>query len=205
VLHVDENPYYGGSDASLSLTELSEWARQRASDIHASEYSEYMHNERSLVTHVEQSPLPDELKRVSRNYSLSLFPSLVPSVCPLVDTLVSSRVSRYSSFKLLEGIAAHDSESGGLRRVPMNKESVFEDDRLSLIDKRRLMKFLAWAATDWEADQVLESMHLTFHIPGNLACPDSRSRQTSKTRRLLTFCAKSSRSALDSLMPSHTR
>jgi RAB protein geranylgeranyltransferase component A len=160
VLHLDENSYYGGSEASLSLEELYEWAEQRASE-GSSDASDYLLNERSLVSHVEHSSLSDDLKRLSRRYSLSLSPSLVPSVGPFIDTLVNSGVSKYSNFKLLDAVGIYDRETG-LSRVPMNKESIFKDGKLSLVDKRRLMKFITWAATDWETDELLQG---TCYIP----------------------------------------
>jgi RAB protein geranylgeranyltransferase component A len=38
-----------------------------------------------------------------------------------------------------------------LRRIPTSKEDVFKSSDMSLIDKRRLMKFLQFAMGDWEA------------------------------------------------------
>ncbi len=44
---------------------------------------------------------------------------------------------------------------GFVRKVPGSKEEVFKDKSIGLLDKRRLMKFLMFAAGDFESDPVI--------------------------------------------------
>lgn len=42
-----------------------------------------------------------------------------------------------------------------MKRVPGSKEEVFKDKSISLVDKRRLMKFLMFVAGEFEDDEIL--------------------------------------------------
>lgn len=95
---------------------------------------------------------------------MSLFPTVLPSRGELIDTLVKSDVSKYVSFRMLDSVSIFDGESASpdeagtstrLRRVPGSKEEVFKDKSASLMEKRRLMKFLMFAGGDFEQDEVL--------------------------------------------------
>jgi RAB protein geranylgeranyltransferase component A len=44
----------------------------------------------------------------------------------------------------------------GIRRVPGSKEQVFKDKEISLMEKRRLMKFLMFSAGEFEDDPLLK-------------------------------------------------
>lgn len=79
----------------------------------------------------------------------------MPSVGPHIDSLVASGVSRYGSFKLLEKVAVYD-RPGVVQSVPGSKEDVFKSKALSLLEKRRLMRFLLFAAGDFEGKKELE-------------------------------------------------
>lgn len=54
--------------------------------------------------------------------------------------------------------------SGVIKPVPGSKEDVFKTKDLSLLDKRRLMRFLLFAAGDFEASKELDGK-------GNMAFP----------------------------------
>ncbi|KDQ14153.1 hypothetical protein BOTBODRAFT_188049 [Botryobasidium botryosum FD-172 SS1] len=170
VLHLDENEYYGGDSASLALEEVVRWANDRqntASTSGARDLSRYLRRQRRKFTSVSyafpryshsldspgsSSPLvlPSELQRASRQYSISLSPTLLPSTGPLIDTLIKSGVSRYGGFRLLEGVSVYTGD-GVIKRVPSSKEDVFKDKEMSLLDKRKLMKFLMFATGDFES------------------------------------------------------
>lgn len=47
-------------------------------------------------------------------------------------------------------------EGEGIRRVPGSKEQVFKDKEISLMEKRRLMKFLMFSAGEFENDPLLK-------------------------------------------------
>lgn len=121
------------------------WAEERTHS-GGDEDSCYLSTQRKRFTSISLSgALPPQ----SRQFSISLAPSLVPSTGPLIDALVASGVSRYGGFKLLERVALFDSP-GRIKPVPASKEDVFKDKHLSLVDKRRLMRFLMFAGGDFE-------------------------------------------------------
>ncbi|KAF8211803.1 GDP dissociation inhibitor-domain-containing protein [Mycena galopus ATCC 62051] len=78
----------------------------------------------------------------TRAYSISLSPSLIPSNGPLIDALVASGVARYGGFRLIESVCVYS--SGTVKPVPGSKED------------RRLMRFLMFAAGDFEDKKELE-------------------------------------------------
>ncbi|KAL6304085.1 GDP dissociation inhibitor-domain-containing protein [Sparassis latifolia] len=158
IAHIDANPYYGGDDASLTLDELVEWADRRST---ASGLQDtYQSAQLAKFTSIIRSPsVPSQ----SRQYSLSLAPSIIPSVGPLIGTLITSGVSRYGGFKLLERVAIFDAP-GRVKPVPGSKEDVFKDKELSLLDKRRLMRFLMFAGGDFEGKTELEGNEQTPFI-----------------------------------------
>ena len=151
VAHIDTNQYYGGDQASLTLDELAEWADARSGD-HDGSSSVYHQNQRKRYSAISRSQtLPPQ----SRQYSVSLAPSIVPSIGPHIDSLIASGVSRYGQFKLLDKVAIYD-RPGFVQSVPGSKEDVFKSKELSLIDKRRLMRFLLFATGDFEGKKELE-------------------------------------------------
>ncbi|KAI0759704.1 FAD/NAD-P-binding domain-containing protein [Trametes elegans] len=156
VAHVDHNQYYGGDEASLTVDELAAWADARAASA-AGAPSEYLRNQRTRYTSISRSQtIPPQ----SRQYSLSLAPSIVPSAGAHIDSLIASGVSRYGSFKLLEKVAVYD-RPGFVQSVPGSKEDVFKSKALSLVEKRRLMRFLMFSAGEFEGKKELEGKEQT--------------------------------------------
>lgn len=134
IAHLDEHPYYGNKEASLSLDEFSQWcSTQPRSTIHG-------------------EPLPQ-----ARSYSISLAPSVIPAVGPLISSLVSSGVSRYGGFRLVERVLLYN-KTLGIVGVPGSKEDIFKSKSISLVEKRRLMRFLMFAAGSLENQPELEGM-----------------------------------------------
>ncbi|KIK59984.1 hypothetical protein GYMLUDRAFT_244766 [Collybiopsis luxurians FD-317 M1] len=121
VAHLDQNPYYGGDEASLTLDEYIEW--------------------------VGESPSSPKIPN-SRQYTISLSPSVIPATGPLISSLVGSGVSRYGEFRLVEAVAVY--RDGKVQTVPGSKEDIFKDKNISLLDKRRLMRFLVFASGNGE-------------------------------------------------------
>lgn len=174
VLHLDENDYYGGDSASLTLLELITWADERSKPMEQKPdqpSSLYLSAQRKLFTDIhygfpsssdQSTPDPDFMKD-SRIYAISLLPCLVPASGPIITSLIASGVSRYGGFCLLNSVAMctplddkRPEDEWELKRVPSSKEDVFKDRSLSLLDKRKLMKFLMFAASDAENPPELE-------------------------------------------------
>jgi hypothetical protein len=80
------------------------------------------------------------LLKNSRSYSLDITPKLIYSSGPLVDLLVRSKVGSYLEFKPVDEVDVL--WNGSLERVPASKEDIFKNGSVSLVDKRRLMKFI---------------------------------------------------------------
>lgn len=145
VAHIDSNAYYGADEASLSLDELVIWADGAASE-----------GTSSRIRRVTRSL---EVPSQSRQYSICLRPAVIPSVGPLIASLVKSGVAKYSGFRLLESVSVYD--SSGVKNVPGSKEDIFKSKEISLIEKRRLMRFLTFAAGDFEDRRELDGMQDT--------------------------------------------
>ena len=158
VLHLDPNDYYGARQASLTLDELVQWSDSHSSPL-ASISTTDDHVQRIQYTLASTSPLNETLQADRRRYALSLFPSILPSRGPLISTLIASEVSRYISFRLLDSISVWDPSTSGVRRVPGSKEEIFKDKSVGLIEKRKLMKFLMFAAGVFEDDPTLVGKH----------------------------------------------
>jgi len=146
VIHVDPNDYYGGDHATLNVNEIISWANLRSSSVENGSTSEYSAGQRNRFVSISYHGSPPP---ASRQYSLSLSPSIIPSVGPLISTLVNSGVSKYGGFKLLEKVALYRSP-GHVQSVPNSKEDVFNNRHISLIDKRRLMRFFTFVSGDFE-------------------------------------------------------
>ncbi|KAJ7699634.1 GDP dissociation inhibitor-domain-containing protein [Mycena rosella] len=137
VAHIDRNPYYGAKEASLSFDELIQWQ-----DTPQPGFSAFSRSSDTVAQ--------------PRTYALSLAPSLIPSTGPLIEALVASGVAKYGGFRLIERVCVY--VSGAVKPVPGSKEDVFKNKEISLVDKRRLMRFLMFAAGEFEG-----KMELTGH------------------------------------------
>ena len=83
---------------------------------------------------------------------------MLPAVGPFISSLVSSGVSKYSGFRLVDTVSVYDA-SGRVSNVPGSKEDIFKSKEIGLIEKRRLMRFLTFAAGDFEGKPELEGKH----------------------------------------------
>lgn len=138
---MDERSYYGQDQATLSLKELLEWAQERNQ---ASSQQVDINFPSSGSTE-----LPTDLAQSARRYNITLCPTIYPSIGPFISSLVRSGVAKYSAFRLIDTVALYD--NGTLTPAATTKEDIFKDKSLSLIEKRRVMKFVMAANTDSEA------------------------------------------------------
>jgi Rab proteins geranylgeranyltransferase component A len=67
----------------------------------------------------------------------------------MISSLIASGVAKYGGYRLVKRVGVYDGQ-GSVRLVPSSKEAVFRDHTISLLDKRRLMRFLLFAAGDFE-------------------------------------------------------
>lgn len=157
VLQVDPNTYYGSAWASLSLSELASWA-------HATEHAHLTFPR----DRVEPGTIPSRYKDVDRHYSIALRPALLPARGPMIEALVRSNVAAYATFRLLGRTGVYD--DARLERVPKSKSDIFRDKRISLANKRRLMRFLQ-ATMDGDAapeGSISEFLHANMGLDASL-------------------------------------
>ncbi|KAG6853708.1 hypothetical protein C0991_002124 [Blastosporella zonata] len=140
VAHIDESPYYGGGEASISLDELAQWVDAML-----------LSNNPKYSSVSRSAQIPPQ----TRQYSICLAPSVIPSIGPVISSLISSGVAKYGGFRLLERVGVYHS-SGVVKNVPGSKEDVFKSKEISLVDKRRLMRFLKFTAGDFENQKEFE-------------------------------------------------
>ncbi|KDQ28838.1 hypothetical protein PLEOSDRAFT_39065 [Pleurotus ostreatus PC15] len=134
VAQIDTNPYYGAENASLSLDELTQWADEQNNTQLPERYRSISYSSKSIAD--------------GRRYSISLSPAVIPSVGPHITSLVASGVAKYGGFKLLQNISIYS--SGKLHNVPGSKEDIFKNTEITLLEKRRVMRFLMFAASEFE-------------------------------------------------------
>ncbi|KAG9289204.1 hypothetical protein G9A89_022513 [Geosiphon pyriformis] len=85
-----------------------------------------------------------QLLKESKRYNLELTPKLMSCRGELVELLISSGVARYLDFRALGNTFIYLGEEE-FEKVPCSKEDVFTNQTISLVDKRKLMKFLNFA------------------------------------------------------------
>lgn len=90
---------------------------------------------------------------------------------------MASGVSKYSGFRLVDCVSVYES-SGRVSNVPGSKEDIFKNKDISLIEKRRLMRFLTFAIGEFESSKELEGkqeipfvefLQNTFSLNGTLS------------------------------------
>lgn len=133
-----------GAESSEPSSSDSSWAS-----------TPYGSSQRATYTQLSTTGL-GSLAQDRRRYALSLFPALMVSRGELVSTLISSDVAKYVGFRLLDGVSVWDAPTSSARRVPGSKEDVFRDKSISLPEKRKLMKALLFAGSEFEEDEVFK-------------------------------------------------
>ncbi|KAK9465102.1 GDP dissociation inhibitor-domain-containing protein [Lipomyces arxii] len=139
VLHIDRNPYYGGSWAALNLDELKTWTDGiNTGDATKTPFSDaYLYISRNLD---------------ARKYAIDLNPHILFTRSDLLDLLIRSRVSRYLEFKPVGSF--HTFEQDSFEKVPGSKEDIFTSQTLTLLTKRSLMRFMKFVI-EWEDNSEL--------------------------------------------------
>ena len=124
VLHIDRNPYYGDSGASLNITSL--WKQFRPNE-----------------------EVPKELG-ANRDWNVDLIPKFIMSFGKLVKMIIKTKVSDYLSWKSVDGIFVYQYRKGGffskeggkIEKVPATAKEALSSDLMSLFEKRRCHSFM---------------------------------------------------------------
>lgn len=128
ILHLDVSNYYGGADASLSVAEFLTFATTADS-------SPYTRKE--LVV---SAPDTQEFKALNRRFSIDLNPRLVYATGSTVDSMIQGGVSQYLEFKpVVSGVMW---QGDRFAQLPCNKSEIFQNQDMSLREKRALMRLL---------------------------------------------------------------
>ncbi|KAK4945142.1 Rab proteins geranylgeranyltransferase component A [Elasticomyces elasticus] len=167
VLHVDRHGYYGGNDAGLSLQDAEDWVEDLKS------------HPVTVFKDASISKPSDDILGPSRSYTLSLNPQIIYAQSKFLPTLVSSKIHAQLEFLAVGSWWVH--RHGALHKIPSTREDVFNDESLSMKDKRGLMKFLRYVLQDGdetttplenEAHMSLQTaLETTFKVPASLQSP----------------------------------
>ncbi|KAK6333569.1 Rab proteins geranylgeranyltransferase component A [Orbilia javanica] len=175
VLHLDQNPYYGGEYAAFSLDELEVWANNigsnhiRTNHIRSVKYKTY--------------PAPEGLGlKKARSYTLNLSPGLLYTASPILSLLVKSNLHESLEFLKVGGWFVHDAAaplSDPLVRVPNSREDIFNDKTLDPRTKRVVVRALksmvglegGQLGTSSKSDSISLQHHLeqsTYRLPPSI-------------------------------------
>ncbi|KAL6034157.1 hypothetical protein STEG23_000464, partial [Scotinomys teguina] len=83
-----------------------------------------------------------QIIKEGRRFNIDLVSKLLYSRGLLIDLLIKSNVSRYAEFKNITRILAF--RDGVVEQVPCSRADVFNSKRLTMVEKRMLMKFLTF-------------------------------------------------------------
>ncbi|MCJ1355834.1 MAG: Rab proteins geranylgeranyltransferase component A [Icmadophila ericetorum] len=171
VIHVDQNGYYGGEDAALSLQDAEEWVKT----VNSASYRSTFGHAEIFKREDDEEPLkaenPVSKLAFSRAYSLSLSPQLIYTRSALLPTLVTSKVHRQLEFLAVGDWWIYNfkddqnkkvaepgtNDKGTLKKIPGTREDVFTDETLDRRSKQTLMRFLRLAGdAEAQSEALLE-------------------------------------------------
>ncbi|KAI9243797.1 GDP dissociation inhibitor [Sporodiniella umbellata] len=104
----------------------------------------------------------EKLLKSSKLYNIDTTPKLLNSREELVEVLIRSGVGRYLEFKSVDDLYIFDQSIKQLEKVPGSKEDIFTSKSISLIEKRKLMKFLTFAMEYKDNTEIEETIYRTF-------------------------------------------
>ncbi|EGW04458.1 Rab proteins geranylgeranyltransferase component A 1 [Cricetulus griseus] len=100
-----------------------------------------------------------QIIKEGRRFNVDLVSKLLYSRGLLIDLLIKSNVSRYAEFKNVTRILAF--REGIVEQVPCSRADVFNSKRLTMVEKRMLMKFLTFCMEYEEhPDEYKENEHV---------------------------------------------
>ncbi|XP_020848585.1 rab proteins geranylgeranyltransferase component A 1-like [Phascolarctos cinereus] len=83
-----------------------------------------------------------QIVKGGRRFNIDLTSKLLYSRGLLIDLLIKSNVSRYAEFKNVTRILGY--QEGSVLQVPCSRTDVFNSKKLTMVEKRMLMKFLTF-------------------------------------------------------------
>lgn len=174
VLHIDRESFYGGEFSSHPLTSLIEWtdkithqSPKPTTTTTENQDNIFQCNNDPLMNYYANfkyewntkacpKDLKDKLLKLSRRFSLDLSPNIFYSRGKFIDLLISSDVSKYCEFRMVTQILTLNASSNELEKVPTSRSEVFKTDKLSMIEKRHMMKFIQACMKDNDFKELIE-------------------------------------------------
>lgn len=184
-LHITEHPINNDSETTIQYTSnyLSNYRNvtvhvgkdQQEEEISVEDLDKALSSEflDSIAPDASSKQTLAKMLKKSRSYNLDLTPKLLSCKSELVEVLIRSGVGRYLEFKGVDEMCLF--QNGKLERVrntyndgyclsdpiftikvPSSKEDVFNNQAISLIDKRKLMRFLTYAVDYQEKPEMME-------------------------------------------------
>ncbi|XP_041359846.1 rab proteins geranylgeranyltransferase component A-like [Gigantopelta aegis] len=95
-----------------------------------------------------------DIKKEWRKFNLDLAPKILYSTSKTVDLLISSDVAKYCEFRTVSRVLTF--LNGQLDKVPCSRADVFSSKKVSVLEKRMLMKFLTSCAQSDEHPEFYE-------------------------------------------------
>ncbi|KAG0651714.1 Rab escort [Hyphodiscus hymeniophilus] len=149
VLHVDQNEYYGSSEAAFSLQDVDEWVEK----VNTFDTKSFRN------AAIWKSPTEAGKLGVSRAYTLTLSPQIIYTKSKLLSQLVSSKVYKQLEFQAVGNWWIYDVSSvAALKRLPNGREDIFEDASIDNRSKRSLMKFLKFVVEYQNHGEIWEAV-----------------------------------------------
>lgn len=160
-MHIDSSGTYGGSYASFSISEFESWLNSipvscddggevHAPDVmHLPQYGLQMYHDADTSSPSRMFDLgfvDDDARRVFdesslRQWVIDIMPQYVHAVEEITSILVRAGIINYVNFILADGNGTVWSD-GVLCEVPLSRNELFSNNRLSLVEKRLLMRVL---------------------------------------------------------------
>uniref|UniRef100_A0A7I4Z8X8 Rab proteins geranylgeranyltransferase component A n=1 Tax=Haemonchus contortus TaxID=6289 RepID=A0A7I4Z8X8_HAECO len=126
-------------------------------------HQEWMPGSESMMTvdkgdNAEEKKVREVVESEWRRFSIDLVPKVLLARGSMVQTLCDSEVAKYAEFKCVDRFLCLRDESEEkltYSRVPCSKGDIFQDETLSMVDKRKLMKFMTFCL-EWntKADEL---------------------------------------------------
>lgn len=129
ILHVDANPYYGDTCATLTVEQIKAWCSS------VNDGTPGFQGFTKAMLHI---PFPNRLN--SKDYGIDLTPRVLFVKSDILSLLLASRVYRYLEFQSLSDF--HTFENDTFDKMMSTKEEIFTNQALTLSSKRLLMRFL---------------------------------------------------------------
>jgi Rab proteins geranylgeranyltransferase component A len=145
VLHLDTADRYGLEYGNIDCKTVLELGT--AKTYHAKSAESRSEQEAEQVQETSAQFI-ESITSQSRRYNLEQTPKMLLSRGDIVELIISSGTGSYLEFRLVEKLYFWFQNT--LNLVPGSKEDVFINKEMTLIQKRRLMKFLTFAM-DFEA------------------------------------------------------